>query len=181
MSGVFDLRPIMVAAVKGNENMVYYLLSRPECDELEKISALEVLGATFIMKISDTDKAHKYWSDALQRRNNNHYFGVSNSNIKYSKLSTMKDQAVKNNPIEAYDYAIEFMNEKELVAVMADTLEVKIMQAVLVCERILGPSHPTTIYNLHYLGAYEADNANFEKCFKLWLHVLSNNSFFHFY
>jgi ankyrin repeat protein len=46
------------------------------------------------------------------------------------------------------------------------------MQALLIRERILGPTHPDTTYYIRYRGAVYADCGNFRKCILLWLYAL---------
>lgn len=83
-----------------------------------------------------------------------------------------KERAVAHHaPIEAYDYAIEFMSEQELDEIIADPDDVR-MQALLIRERILGPTHPDTTYYIRYRGAVYADCGNFRKCILLWLYAL---------
>lgn len=82
--GEYQLKPIVYAAMNGNAPLVEYLLTRPEFDELEKIEALELLGATYSKKAQingynnkDDDEMsknvlkeiHKFWQDSLNRRN----------------------------------------------------------------------------------------------------------------
>ena len=74
------------------------------------------------------------------------------------------------------------MNEKELEEIIADPDDVR-MQALLIRERILGPTHPDTTYYIRYRGAVYADCGNFRKCILLWLYALgkSLNPFKNFY
>ncbi len=48
-------------------------------------------------------------------------------------------------PNEAYEYCVEFKTQKELDEIMADPDDMR-MQALLIRERILGPTHPDTTY-----------------------------------
>jgi len=45
-------------------------------------------------------------------------------------------------------------------------------QALLVRERILGPTHPDTSYYVRYRGAVYADAGKFTRCISLWNHAL---------
>ena len=82
-----------------------------------------------------------------------------------------KRQTIVHNPIEAYDYATEFMSQSELDQIIADPDDMR-MQALLIRERILGPTHPDTTYYIRYRGAVYADCGNFRKCILLWLYAL---------
>jgi ankyrin repeat protein len=158
----YQMTPLLAAAVTGHSQIVEYLLTRPECTENEKIAALELLGATFVDKKHDMLSAYNYWKSALDRRR---LYSLTNDD-EITKKST-----IKHNPIEAYDYATEFMTEKELDEIISDPDDVR-MQALLIRERILGPTHPDTTYYIRYRGAVYADCGNFRKCILLWLYAL---------
>lgn len=161
----YQMTPLLAAAVTGHAAIVEYLLTRSECEPLEKISALELLGSTFVDKKHDMLSAYNYWKTALQRRSS-----VVNQ-ADGSRLPLDKATLLKHNPIEAYDYSTEFMDEKELDDIIADPDDVR-MQALLIRERILGPTHPDTTYYIRYRGAVYADCGNFRKCILLWLYAL---------
>jgi len=59
----------------------------------------------------------------------------------------------------------------ELDEIIADPDDMR-MQALLIRERILGPTHPDTTYYIRYRGAVYADCGNFRKCILLWLYAL---------
>ena len=158
----YQMTPLLAAAVTGHSQIVEYLLTRPECTENEKIAALELLGATFVDKKHDMLSAYNYWKSALDRRR---LYSLTNDD-EITKKST-----IEHNPIEAYDYATEFMTEKELDEIISDPDDVR-MQALLIRERILGPTHPDTTYYIRYRGAVYADCGNFRKCILLWLYAL---------
>jgi hypothetical protein len=61
-----------------------------------------------------------------------------------------KEHTIKHRPIEAYDFATEFMGIRELDECMVDPDDVR-MQALLIRERILGPTHPDTTYYIRYV------------------------------
>ncbi|TKS79990.1 Protein fem-1 -like protein A [Collichthys lucidus] len=65
----------------------------------------------------------------------------------------------------------EVSTAEELEALITDPDEMR-MQALLVRERILGPSHPDTSYYIRYRGAVYADSGNFERCISLWKYAL---------
>lgn len=150
----YRMTPLLAAAVTGNSAIVEYLLTRDECEPLEKISALELLGATFVDKKHDMLSAYNYWKAALERRS------VSIVNKDGTKTLLDKKSTLQNSPIEAYDYASEFMDEKELNDIKSDPDDVR-MQALLIRERILGPTHPDTTYYIRYRGAVYAGNLIF--------------------
>jgi hypothetical protein len=50
---------------------------------------------------------------------------------------------------EAYEFANEFKTQVELDEIIADPDDMR-MQALLIRERILGPTHPDTTYYIRY-------------------------------
>jgi ankyrin repeat protein len=163
----YQMTPLLAAAVTGHAQIVEYLLTRNECDTVEKINALELLGATYVDKKHDMLSAYNYWKTALERRNQASRKALQD---KQPDIFT-KTVAIKTNAIEAYDYANEFMNEEDLDELISDPDDVR-MQALLIRERILGPLHPDTTYYIRYRGAVYADCGNFRKCILLWLYAL---------
>ncbi|CAF0811407.1 unnamed protein product [Brachionus calyciflorus] len=161
----YRMTPLLAAAVTGHSPIVEYLLSRDECEPMEKISALELLGATFVDKKHDMLSAYNYWKTALERRN------IPIVKEDGTKVLLDKKSTIQTRPIEAYDYATEFMDENELNDIKSDPDDVR-MQALLIRERILGPTHPDTTYYIRYRGAVYADCGNFRKCILLWLYAL---------
>lgn len=161
-SDSYNMTPLLAAAVTGHSAIVEYLLTRDECVSIEKIHALELLGATFVDKKHDMLSAYGYWKTALERR--------ATSSISKS-IDLNKNSTVEHNPIEAYEFATEFVTQEELDEIIADPDDMR-MQALLIRERILGPTHPDTTYYIRYRGAVYADCGNFRKCILLWLYAL---------
>ncbi len=164
----YNMTPLLAAAVTGHSAIVEYLLTRAECASLEKVHALELLGATFVDKKHDMLSAYGYWKSALERRNSTTTATTPESD---TNESLSKSLNIKHNPIEAYDYATEFTTQNELDEIIADPDDMR-MQALLIRERILGPTHPDTTYYIRYRGAVYADCGNFRKCILLWLYAL---------
>ncbi|CAO2641127.1 Protein fem-1 homolog A [Lemmus lemmus] len=120
------------------------------------VEALELLGATYVDKKRDLLGALKHWRRAMELR---HQGG---------------DYLPKPEPqqlVLAYDYSREVTTPQELEALITDPDEMR-MQALLIRERILGPSHPDTSYYIRYRGAVYADSGNFERCIRLWKYAL---------
>jgi hypothetical protein len=167
----YQMTPILAAAVTGHSAIVDYLLGRAECEPMEKISALELLGATYVDKKHDMLSAYNYWKNALERR----AAGIPSTTMQDAaaivRSPLSKENTIRHAPIEAYDFATEFMNQRELDECMVDPDDVR-MQALLIRERILGPTHPDTTYYIRYRGAVYADCGNFRKCILLWLYAL---------
>uniref|UniRef100_A0A8C8RZ18 Fem-1 homolog A n=1 Tax=Pelusios castaneus TaxID=367368 RepID=A0A8C8RZ18_9SAUR len=186
----YGMTPLLAASVTGHTNIVEYLIrgalpcreedgSGGACPEEEEgwaasarrdeqwgpaeccsreaaVEALELLGATFVDKKRDLLGALKYWRRAMELR---HQGGQYLSKPEPRQL------------VLAYDYSREVSSVEELEALITDPDEMR-MQALLIRERILGPSHPDTSYYIRYRGAVYADSGNFERCINLWKYAL---------
>ncbi|XP_029427158.1 protein fem-1 homolog C [Rhinatrema bivittatum] len=153
----YGMTPLLSASVTGHTNIVDFLTQHPQTCKAERINALELLGATFVDKKRDLLGALKYWKRAMDMR--------------YSDRTNVIDKPVPQTPIMAYDYAKEVNTADELDSLIADPDEMR-MQALLIRERILGPSHPDTSYYIRYRGAVYADSGNFKRCINLWKYAL---------
>ncbi|KAF7460959.1 protein fem-1 homolog A [Marmota monax] len=180
----YGMTPLLAASVTGHTNIVEYLIqkqpgqpqaagagppqegSAPEepltyescCPTSREaaIEALELLGATYVDKKRDLLGALKHWRRAMELRHQGGEY-----------LPKPEPQ----QPVLAYDYSREVNSAQELEALITDPDEMR-MQALLIRERILGPSHPDTSYYIRYRGAVYADSGNFERCIRLWKYAL---------
>ncbi|KAH0628137.1 hypothetical protein JD844_008917 [Phrynosoma platyrhinos] len=153
----YGMTPLLSASVTGHTNIVDFLTQHVETSKAERINALELLGATFVDKKRDLLGALKYWKRAMDMR--------------YSDRTNILSKPVPQALIMAYDYAKEVNSAEELENLIADPDEMR-MQALLIRERILGPSHPDTSYYIRYRGAVYADSGNFKRCINLWKYAL---------
>ncbi|XP_023802263.1 protein fem-1 homolog A, partial [Cyanistes caeruleus] len=126
------------------------------CTREAAVEALELLGATFVDKKRDLLGAHKYWRRAMELR---------------CEGGKYLPKPEPRQLVLAYDYSREVSSLEELEALITDPDEMR-MQALLIRERILGPSHPDTSYYIRYRGAVYADSGNFERCINLWKYAL---------
>ncbi|XP_005060316.2 PREDICTED: protein fem-1 homolog A [Ficedula albicollis] len=126
------------------------------CTREAAVEALELLGATFVDKKRDLLGAHKYWRRAMELR---------------CEGGRYLPKPEPRQLVLAYDYSREVSSLEELEALITDPDEMR-MQALLIRERILGPSHPDTSYYIRYRGAVYADSGNFERCINLWKYAL---------
>ncbi|XP_040846595.1 protein fem-1 homolog A isoform X2 [Ochotona curzoniae] len=120
------------------------------------VEALELLGATYVDKKRDLLGALKHWRRAMELR--------LQGGARLAKPEPPQ-------PVPAYGYSREARTPDELEALVADPDEMR-TQALLIRERILGPSHPDTSYYIRYRGAVYADSGNFERCIRLWKYAL---------
>ncbi|XP_068280394.1 protein fem-1 homolog C-like [Nyctibius grandis] len=153
----YGMTPLLSASVTGHTNIVDFLTQHEQTSKTECINALELLGATFVDKKRDLLGALKYWKRAMEMR--------------YSDRTSILNKPVPQTLIMAYDYAKEVNSSEELENLIADPDEMR-MQALLIRERILGPSHPDTSYYIRYRGAVYADSGNFKRCINLWKYAL---------
>ena len=150
----YGMTPLLSASVTGHTNIVDFLTHHAQTSKTERINALELLGATFVDKKRDLLGALKYWKKAM--------------NMRYSDRTNIISKPVPQTLIMAYDYAKEVNSAEELEGLIADPDEMR-MQALLIRERILGPSHPDTSYYIRYRGAV---SGNFKRCINLWKYAL---------
>lgn len=154
----YGMTPLLAASVTGHTNIVEYLVHQPRTTREERIDALELLGATFVDKKRDLLGAMRYWRRAMELR-------------QAADKAGFLAKPPPGPPVLAYDCAREACTAEELEALVTDPDEMR-MQALLVRERILGPSHPDTSYYIRYRGAVYADSGNFERCISLWKYAL---------
>ncbi|CAL8281470.1 unnamed protein product [Lota lota] len=154
----YGMTPLLAASVTGHTNIVEYLAHQPRSVREERIDALELIGATFVDKKRDLLGAMRYWRRAMELRQ---------PGDKAGPLA----KPLARPPISAYNCAQEVTTAEELESLITDPDEMR-MQALLVRERILGPSHPDTSYYIRYRGAVYADSGNFERCISLWKYAL---------
>ncbi|XP_043909722.1 protein fem-1 homolog A-like [Protopterus annectens] len=153
----YGMTPLLAASVTGHTNIVEYLIHQPGTSKEASIEALELLGATFVDKKRDLLGAMKYWKRAME--------------IRHSDRSNVIRKPDPGHLVLAYDFSREVTTSEELEALITDPDEVR-MQALLIRERVLGPSHPDTSYYIRYRGAVYADSGNFERCIHLWKYAL---------
>ncbi|KAK2140625.1 hypothetical protein LSH36_1289g00007 [Paralvinella palmiformis] len=151
----YGMTPLIAAAVTGHTRVVEYLIRREYCAPVQKVEALELLGATYVDKKRDMSGALKYWRMALSER-----IGEN-----------MPEKSSHTSPVAAYENATEFRTEEDLNNIVSDPDAMR-MQALLVRERILGPAHPDTSYYIRYRGAVYADIGKFDRCVTLWMYAL---------
>ena len=75
------------------------------------------------------------------------------------------------SPTSAYDNKQEVETKEELEQIIYDQDRMW-MEALMVRERILGPSHSWTLYYIQYRGAMYAESGNFNRCISLWIYAL---------
>ena len=122
----------------------------------EKIKAYELLGTYYVDKMQDTVTAMNLWQQAMEER------------FLTSAPPIPKHPAP---PIPAYGLVSEVIDFEGLENIQHDPEEIR-MQSLIIRERILGSTHPDTIYYIRYRGAVYADRGNFPRCAELWHYAL---------
>ncbi|XP_030045663.1 protein fem-1 homolog B [Microcaecilia unicolor] len=152
------MTPLKVAAESCKADVVELLLSHPDCDSLNRIEALELLGASFANDRENYNimKTYQYLYLAMLER-----YRDSENILQKSVLP----------PVEAYGNRRECQTPQELDSIVHDT-DALHMEGLIVRERILGSDNIDVSHPIIYRGAVYADNMEFEQCIKLWLHAL---------
>lgn len=152
----YGMTPLLAASVTGHLPIVEHLITLPTVKREDKIAALELLAATYVDKKRDMLSALSLWRRAMEDR-----YGQE-----------PKIPKIINEPIAAYDYAVEVTDIDALDELAMDPDEMR-MQALVIRERILGPAHPDTSYYIRYRGAHYADAGRFDRCIELWTYALT--------
>ncbi|XP_018607883.1 protein fem-1 homolog B isoform X1 [Scleropages formosus] len=153
------MTPLKVAAESCKADVVELLLSHVDCDPRSRIEALELLGASFANDRENYDilKTYHYLYLAMLER--------------YRDSSNIIAKEVLP-PVEAYGGRRECQTPQELEAIRQDYHALH-MEGLIVRERILGSDNIDVSHPIIYRGAVYADNMDFDKCIKLWLHALN--------
>lgn len=152
------MTPLIAAAERTRSEVVECLISRPDVSRLEKVDALELLGASFA---SDKDNynielAFQYMIKGMQER-------YCDPNVILSKPPS--------KPVPAYESRIECGTVEELENIRHNSGALH-MESLAIRERILGPHNPEVPHPVIFRGAVFADNARFDRCLQLWVHAL---------
>jgi Fem-1 family protein b len=150
-----QMSPIILAAEKRQTNIVAAISLH--CSVLEQIEAEEVLGSAFACGehgICDLEKSFNYFYQALELR-------LKHNLPKVLRLST---EEVFNNRQECQ--TIHQLNE------FRSDYDNIYIEALLVRERLLGPTNKKYRCSLRYRGAALADNAQHYRGIMLWLYEL---------
>ncbi|XP_041362073.1 protein fem-1 homolog B-like [Gigantopelta aegis] len=152
------MTPLIVAAECGKADVVEYICSLNECSKVDKINALELLGATFAndKENYDINRAYYYLKKGMEER------------FKNSKHVVHKQYYP---PVPAYGNRRESQSLAELELLEKDNNALH-MESLAIRERILGPDTPEVPHPVIFRGAVFADSARFERCISLWMHAM---------
>ncbi|XP_051918219.1 protein fem-1 homolog B [Hippocampus zosterae] len=154
------MTPLKVAAESCKEDVVELLLAHGDCEPARRVEALELLGASFANDRENYDlgKTYRYLRAAMDERR------------RHAAVMPAKE-APAPPPVEAYGGRPECRTPAELEAIRGDR-DALHMEGLMIRERILGPDSADVSHPIIYRGAVYADNMDFERCIKLWLHAL---------
>uniref|UniRef100_A0A1B6C2I3 Protein fem-1 homolog B n=1 Tax=Clastoptera arizonana TaxID=38151 RepID=A0A1B6C2I3_9HEMI len=152
------MTPLIAAAERTREEVVLYLVARPEVTLEQKIDGLELLGASYANDKDNycLDSAYKYLHKTMTLR----YSNKANPILK-----------PRIPPVPAYGDWVECQTLVELEAIKHNSNALH-MECLAIRERILGRHNPEVPHSVIFRGAVFADHARFDICIKLWLHAL---------
>ena len=152
------LTPLFLASTDCKVELVEFFISRPSCSNLDRISSLELLGATIANEpdFYDSDKALQYMKQGMALR-----YEDSSHVIPKKTLP----------PLEVYQNRVECQNLEELESIRGNNLAIH-LEGLIVRERILGPCNAELRFPIRYRGAVFADTGNFDQCVAMWKHAL---------
>ncbi len=145
---------LQTACLKGAAEIFSHLIDNVDYTAERVASGFELLGSTFLDEHHDSHKTLQYWRAALDIR---------------AKYGVYKGGGRPPRP--QFGHQCEFATHSELEQVSLDQDAMR-MQALLICERILGTAHKDMIYRLMYRGAAYADSLQYQKCIDLWKYAL---------
>ncbi|XP_016999065.2 protein fem-1 homolog CG6966 [Drosophila takahashii] len=151
----YGMTPLLAASVTGHMPIVEHLITLPCVSRESRIHALELLGATYVDRKRDMAAALSLWRRALEER----------------AIEPPLEKKVQE-PVPAYEMVCEVTSVEELEEMVLDPDEMR-MQALVIRQRILGPTHPDTSYYIRFRGAHYADAGRFDRCIELWSYALT--------
>ena len=146
---------LQTACLKGATQIFDYLIENINYLKERIAEAHELMGSTFLDEHYDLQTALHHWKTALHIR----YEDGENGILKPKFNAKTKS---------AYLYAKEFETIEELETIAMDLDSMRI-QSLIICERILGPSHKDMIFRLMYRGAAYADGLQYQRCVSVYL------------
>merc|ERR1719193_2609691 len=147
------MTPLKAAAERCQAVMVDYLIERPEVNRVERIEALELVGASFANDKDNYDvgMAYRYLERGMRLR-----WDTSEGGVPVEKEGG-------RDPVVAYDNWQETRTVEELERIKQDANAVHI-EGLTIRERILGRENPEVPHPVIYRGAVFADSARFDRC-----------------
>ncbi|CAH1796176.1 unnamed protein product [Owenia fusiformis] len=158
----YGVTPLMAAAESGKADIVDWFTNRKECSLLAKITAYELIGATYANDKANynIEKAFDFFKLAMNKREEN-----------AAKLDTKKP--IGKNP--AYKNHIECTRMSELERIQGKEEKIQ-LEGLVIRERVFGQNYPDLPHLIVYRGAVHADRGEFDDCVLMWLYALKLRS-----
>lgn len=152
------MTPLIVAAECVQPSVVEYLISLPDCTKIDRINALELLGASFANDKEQYDmvKAFNYLRKGMLER--------------FADPFDVIEKQLEP-PVPAYNNHVECRTISEFDAIKNNQALLH-MEGLAIRERILGKDNPEVPHPIIFRGAVFADGARFDRCIVLWLHAM---------
>jgi Fem-1 family protein b len=154
-ASIDQMSPLMWAAEKKRPDLVDAISSR--CSLLEQIEAEELLGSAFVCaqnNENDLEQAFQHFSRALELRSSHDL-----------------PKVLRSVTIEIFDNRQECQTLDELEEIRYNFSNM-CTEALLVRERVLGPTNEKYRDSLSYLGALLSDMEQHHKALMLWMYEL---------
>lgn len=139
---------LQTACLKVATQIFEYLIENFSYPTERVAEAYELLGSTFLDEHYDLQTALQFWRRALELRNKDPLTPIP------------KRHLVPPKP--AFCGTVEFSTLHQLESFALD-LDAMRTQSLLICERILGPTHKDMIFRLMYRGAAYADSLQYQR------------------
>ena len=147
---------LQTACLKGALMIFNLLLETVVYDPPRIADAFELIGSTFLLDLHDVGSTMFFWRKALEIRHEGAYRN-------YPKPPRIMHPVLKVREVDS---------REELDDINGDLIGLK-NQALLISERILGPTHKDTVFRFMYAGASHADTNEYRPCVALWNHALN--------
>jgi Fem-1 family protein b len=156
VGGYNQMSPLMLAAEKRRIDLVNAISCH--CSLVEQIEVEELLGSAFIcneLGISDLEQAFEHLSRALELRSIHQL-----------------PKTLKEFTHEVFKHRQECQTIDQLKELQSNSNDMYI-EALLIRERLLGPTNAKYRHSLRYRGALLADNGQYYPGLALWMYELA--------
>ncbi len=153
-----QMSPLMLAAEKRRNDLVYMIL--PSCSYFEQIQAEELLGSAFACLehgVCDLEKSFEHFSRAFKLR-----------------TTYQLPKTLKKSTHEVFNHRQECQTIDQLEELRSNPDHMYI-EALLIRERLLGPSNLKYRNSLLYRGAILAQTKQYLQGIALWIYGLELN------
>ena len=160
------LTPLLVASNKCMVSVVEHVMKRPEITKEERVTAIELLGASLVVKKSNLLPESQSLSlpfQFMKRGLEERFQEPSHPLIK----QTMK-------PVEAYQNRQESQTQEELARIEGK-FDALLMEGLVIRERIFGKDNVELLDPIQLVAQHHCGRRNFDICLGLHKHALEIN------